>query len=257
VVASGDGLLLAILAQQSATQQYSSSVTYNGVAMTLVPNSQANSGGDSIEAYYMVSPPVGTATLAVHYAVNAAFFGGGAVSFQNVSATSPFYTAATAVVGSPANNNPAVTAAGAGGNDLYVGAYLNKDTVTGVAGANQTEILYSGTIISTATFGYDTIPGADTGAFSWTGSGTGQNVWAAFAIGLANSNPGTNIAPGAGSASLSSATGPSLVDGTIITPLTAKRREFEPCGKGRILMPKREIFLPPYMRKPVRPTLHV
>ncbi len=70
----------------SGTDLNISSVTYGGVAMTLVPNSTSTEGTSYLQGtalYYLLSPTVGTATVTVTYSGSVAERSGGSISLRN------------------------------------------------------------------------------------------------------------------------------------------------------------------------------
>lgn len=185
-VASGDTLLLVFVANyyNGGTLVSPDTFTYGGVSLTKLA-SQTGAGGSSLfeSVWYLISPAVGTATLAGTWTTNTT--GGLAdikvVPVSGAATSSTFGTAVPAH--STANNNPAVTATGSAGSvDLYFGSALNGIATTTSTGTGQTDVL-NGSLGggNTDSQVVSIIPGNDAGAFTWTGSGSlDVTHWAAI-----------------------------------------------------------------------------
>lgn len=89
-----------------------SSVTYNSVAMTIVPSSSKSIGQYTVVLYYLINPASGSNTVAVTFSGGVFDFGGGAVSFTGADQTTPLGTAATA---SGTSTTPSVAVTSASG----------------------------------------------------------------------------------------------------------------------------------------------
>jgi len=181
VVAGGDtGLLVFESNNTTAGGNLPSSVKYNGVSATYVSGSQSTDGAghDSCSIWYLAAPSTGTNSLVVTYSTSTS--GATFVIAVPASGIGSLGTPATANA-QGTNNNPAVTATGGVSGDVYVGMSYNQDSAQTTSGANQTNVknAANGNVSSYV----DQIPGVDTGAFSWTGSGTSANpYWAASAV---------------------------------------------------------------------------
>lgn len=77
-------------------------VTYNGVAMTLIPSSSGTNGGHTVAFYGLIAPTTGTNTVVVSASGTMTDLGAGAVSFTGAHQTTPFGTANTATGSSTA-----------------------------------------------------------------------------------------------------------------------------------------------------------
>lgn len=192
--AASDNLLIVKILSFSSTTIAFTSVQYNGVNLVHLAGSTASltSGGPSnfqTDIYYLTSPPTGSA-----YALQIIWSSGqgisaGALPVSGASTTSPFGTPGTAT--SAANNNPAVTATGASSSGFYVGCAIDGQATMTSTGTGQTQLATYASPGGNSGLGvtFDWIPGADAGAFTWTGSGTQWgNGWAAVGV---NVNPPT------------------------------------------------------------------
>lgn len=183
--ATSDDLLVVEIGAQGGTTGYPTftSVQYNGVAMTFLSGSSSqllNANYFSTYTYYMVNPPTGSA-----YALNIIFSlgqgGAVAIPISGVNTSTPFGTPVLA--SSSANNSAAITATGAGTNDLYIATAFNGIATMVHSGANQTNIAALNAFSSNSSITADSVPGVDPGVFSWTGSGTQwQNGWVASGV---------------------------------------------------------------------------
>jgi hypothetical protein len=174
-VATGDTVLLVFVGINYRNNPVvpPDSFTYGGVALTLKASVSVNATGFEVSVWTLENPPVGTATLVGTWTTNTAGGTGDVKAVPVSGAAGTFGAFVTAQ--STANNNPAVTAAGAsGGGDLYFGCALNGITITTSTGTGQTDVsnTAAGGSPPSNTFAVSTIPGSDTGAFTWTGSGT-------------------------------------------------------------------------------------
>jgi hypothetical protein len=209
-------------------------VTYNGVALTMVPGSfVANPGGNTMGSsiWYLLSPPTGSSlVLSVTYGSTLeGALGLAAIPLIGVNQSSPVGIAATATGNSI---TPAVTATGAGENDLYMGISGDLSATTIASGGSQTSLwtqISRGSVISAG----DSLPGSGSGAFSWT---VAISQWAASAVAFQASTG----APNAGALILAGQA-PQRIQGTRLTPGTAKIRD--KCREA-----VRSIFLPGWKR---------
>jgi hypothetical protein len=161
-------------------------MTYNSVAMTLA-GSYAFAGGAytvAVSLWYLANPPTGAAhAVASTYLSPPVFAAIAGIPVSGVNTAAPFGTAATA--SSTANINPAVTVTGGGANDVYLACTIDGTGTMTAAGANQTNLVAVNSLGggANASISMDKVPGANPGAFSWTGSGTlFVQSWAALGI---------------------------------------------------------------------------
>jgi hypothetical protein len=154
-------------------------VSYNGVALTMVPGSAAANTGTSMGSsiWYLLSPPTGSSlVLSVTYgSTTLGAVGLAAIPLIGVNQSSPVGTAAIAT---GTSTTPAVTPTGAGANDLYMGISGDLSATTISSGGSQTSLwtqISRGSVISAG----DSLPGSGSGAFSWT---VAISQWAASAV---------------------------------------------------------------------------
>lgn len=120
-----------------AAEDYSdnvTSITYNGVALTLI-GAHSRTFAGNVELWYLLNPPSGTYDVIVNYSSSCDFVCG-AVSLVNVNQTTPLGTVAVAD-GSTASSTVNVSTAST--NELVVDVTLSENqTIT--AGASQTQL---------------------------------------------------------------------------------------------------------------------
>jgi hypothetical protein len=172
-------------------------VTYNGVALTLIPGG-SSIGGTFFETsvWFLLNPPTGAAhTVTVNLPVSQGLIGGGAISLIGVDTTTPHGTAA---INSGSADPQNVTAVGGGANDLYVGTvhlfFVNYNST----GVNQTQRCSQINIGTSTSFSVDTIPGSSPVAFTWSIGGTAVQYAASAVVFLAASG-GSSFPPVPGS----------------------------------------------------------
>jgi hypothetical protein len=174
--------------------QHFTSVVWNSQSLSYLGQTYSTTDGVEMDVWYLLSPTPGTGTTVV--TAPSAFQGANSVAITSVplsgvnvsgGSAGAFGTLAsyTNTTGSPASVTP--TGVTAGGLWL-ASAQMNTSTIT-QTNANGTNLsVISGIIQST-----DWIPGIDSGAFTWTGSGGGNNFAQAngFAIlpGASTSGP--------------------------------------------------------------------
>lgn len=180
------------------------SVTYNGVAMTLLTSKIFNGTGNYIYVYYLLNPPSGTHTIAVATGTpNNNTQVGGATSWYNVDQTSPF---GNSVSSSGSSTSPSVTAS-TNTTQVVVDALGKSDgypsTQTISAGSGQTSYW-----TDTGNFGYDgggmsskSVVGANT-TMSWTLSPS--MPWGLIAIPINSNSAGNPLSISGALASLTS-----------------------------------------------------
>lgn len=176
--------------QTGSGTQIPSSVTYNGIALTLRASIN-DSGHIAGSIWTLANPPTGSS-----YVLSATYPNQCAVSYIGFvpvqAANNTYGTFATAT--SSANNNPAVTPTGAGVNDIYIGFAGNNDT-TQTNGGSQTNLASGNDISASSINGLccatgATLPGTGSGAFSWTGTGTSAGTsWVALGVALIAAPP--------------------------------------------------------------------
>lgn len=183
-----------VVGEEDWTSADVTGITYNGVALT--EKCSGNNGSSLYSGiWYLASPPTGSAYNLVISFASTSGIGATAVGASGVNTGSPFGTCASN--GGISSVNPSVTATGAGSNGVYIGIGATGDTTLTIAGANQTLVGTAQNNVNTImAFQMSSIPGVDTGAFSWTGSGTGGGTEAmAAAVALLPSGGSSNPPP--------------------------------------------------------------
>lgn len=154
-----------------------SSITWNGVAMTLVASAQNTSTGMRASLYRIINPPTAASSVVITWA--GAISGGYAVahSYNGVNQTTPFSNTATAFAAAGQAGPATVNCTSATGQVVVDAiAFADFDSSTATAGAGQTDV-GSG---AGATFwfgGGSREAGAATVTMSWTYAGSGGH-WA-------------------------------------------------------------------------------
>jgi hypothetical protein len=180
VTCAGSDNFLVVLIETFGSPTPVTAVTYNSVALTQLSLYEQPTGfGPALQLYYLASPTTGSAlSLSVTNTASACY--ATAIPFSGVNTSAPFGTVGPAF--STSNNNPAVTPTGGTSNDVYICQAINGVATSTVAGANQTS-LSALTVNGNTSFVTSYIPGVDTGAFSWTGSGTSDGAfWSAQGV---------------------------------------------------------------------------
>jgi hypothetical protein len=154
-------------------------VTYAGVAMTLVTGSGIINGQFASSIWYLMNPKHDSNNIVVTYPSSRVAAGASAIALVGVSTAAPVGTPTTASGSNVAT--AAVTATGGVSGGFYVGSVVVNATVIS-SGGGQTQQTHNQNIASTVSTSQDTIVGAGTGAFTWTGSGTTGSGWAATAV---------------------------------------------------------------------------
>lgn len=154
-----------------------SGITYNGVALTMVPGSSIiESGGFSESSIWTLSsPPTGTSyNVVITYGATITGYAAGATPLTGVNSIG---TPTTATGSYMAPSDPAVTAAGGVAGDLYIATTFAGSTVTTTGSSTE---LWNATPSGFGAAG-DSLPGSGSGAFTWTQSAT-ANSWTASAV---------------------------------------------------------------------------
>mgnify|MGYP005608499671 FL=1 len=108
-----------------------SAITYNSVAMTVVPSSTVSNGQYTVSFYRLIAPATGSNTVSVTFTGNVFDFKAGSVSFTGADQTTPLGTAVTATGSS---TTPSVTVTSATGEivlDTLVIVHSGTLTVDG------------------------------------------------------------------------------------------------------------------------------
>ena len=155
-----------------------SAVSYNSVAMTLVPSSTVSNGQYTVEWYYLINPATGSNTVSVTMTGSVWDIGIASISFTGAHQTTPY---GTPVTGTGSSTTPSVSVS-SGATEIVIDglAIVHGGTLT--VGAGQTQranaICGSGFIKHAAS----SETGAASTTMSWSNS-TSQ-VWAssAFAV---------------------------------------------------------------------------
>jgi hypothetical protein len=172
-----DRLLLVGVSLQYAT---AGSVTFNGVALTLVGRRQGGSAANDghAEIWSLIAPATGTGTIVVNVPSGDAIVGG-AVSFSGVDHTQPLGAFAGANGQSTA---PGVALPSASGEMVFGVLMWNHDWMPVVTGAGQTERWNRAKVspgFSDVAGAGSTAPGAPSVALSWT---VEEDSWAVAAV---------------------------------------------------------------------------
>jgi hypothetical protein len=170
-------LLLVGVSLQYAT---SSSVTYDGRALTLVGRRQGGSAANDgyVEIWSLVAPPAGTAEVVVTVPQGDAIVAG-AVSCTGVDQGAPL---GAFVAGHGQSTVPGVTVPSAPGDLVFAALMWNHDWMPVTAGAGQTELWNRPKVsvgYSDLTGAASTAAGAPSVAVSWT---TEDDSWAIGAV---------------------------------------------------------------------------
>ena len=158
-----------LLVRTSSYQAQPSSVTYNGVALSLEITGGPTAGNDNCAIYTMPSPPAGTADVVVNFAAArevvsqaAAIAGGNPLDVAGTGASG-------VVTGSPTSRDVTCEA---GGFAVDVVGMFNPGTMT--AGANQTQD-YAENNLGTQESGFGSSEsGTGTVTMSWSWTDTGR-----------------------------------------------------------------------------------
>ena len=153
-----------------------SAITYNSVAMTVVPSSTVSNGQYTVSFYRLIAPATGSNTVSITFTGNVFDFKAGSVSFTGADQTTPLGTAVTATGSS---TTPSVTVTSATGEivlDTLVIVHSGTLTVDGSQAQR-----WNGT----GGFGFikgggSTEAGASSTTMSWSNS-TSQN-WAIVGV---------------------------------------------------------------------------
>lgn len=154
-----------------------SAVSYNSVAMTLIPGSDVANGQYHVEWYYLISPATGSNTVSV--STTGGFFDIGvtSISFTDAHQTTPY---GTPVTGTGTSTTPSVTVASGATEIVLDGIVIvHGGTLTVGAGQTQRTNEICGGFIKHAA---STETGAASTTMSWSNSSS--QVWAssAFAV---------------------------------------------------------------------------
>lgn len=149
-----------------------SSITYNSVAMTLVPSSTATNGQYTAALYYLTDPTTGSNTISVTFTGSVFDFGGVALSVTGADQSTPLGTANTA---SGTSTTPSVTITSASG-ELVLDTLIIAHSGTLTVGGSQTQRWNAITGGGFIKGGASTEDGAASVTMSWSNS-TSQD-WA-------------------------------------------------------------------------------
>lgn len=169
-------------------------VSYNGVAMTLVPGSGSNwattTGGSSL--WYLTKLLNGGPFDGLSHQVSITYadtLNGQVTTLQGFDAVNQSAPFGVAAINQATSGSPSVTAAGAGSNDIYLGVALSGATASlSPLGTGQQQLTLG---TSRGSFGVslDSIPGTNTGAFSWKAGSSGSWETAGVALFAAPAQP--------------------------------------------------------------------
>lgn len=168
-----------------------SGVTYNSVAMTLVPSSGTNNGSYYVEQWYLIAPSTGANNIVVSVSGNGPFeLSAGAVSWTDAHQTTPLGTAQTATGVSTA---PSVTvSSGAGEYVMDTLILIHSGTLS--VGSAQTSRWNDIGAAGFTKYAGSTEPGDSSTIMSW--SNTTPQDWAITAV---NIKPVTAVSSGSSS----------------------------------------------------------
>ena len=163
------------------------SVTYGGVAMTLVGENISN-GNAKVHIYKMVNPPTGTANVVVNF--DAAPDKGavvGVITYSGVDQTSPLGTFNSA---SNTSSSPSITVSSTTGDLVFDVMTMRSKTLDGL-GSGQTQRWNLTTSGEIKGGGGSTKAGASSVTMSWTPSGSAD--WAQAGVSIKPAASVTNV----------------------------------------------------------------
>jgi pectate lyase len=151
------------------------SITYNGIAMTAVPNSAATAGSstlDKSQLFYLLNPPAGAHTVAVTFGGSVNGVSAGSISLSGVAQSAPTAAAInTATSGTAISANIAVSTAGSW---LVDAANSGAGNATLTPGASQTKRWGVGQSNSGGAGSTESVSSSGTASVSWTASSGSQ-----------------------------------------------------------------------------------
>lgn len=191
---TGADCLVAVFAWSETTPDAApSSVTYNGVAMTLIYN-QITAGGANgrVAMYQLVAPASGSHTLQATLPTNADELQLVGQPLVGVNQATP--------VGTPVSTNglttdPSVTVGSASGELVIDGAYIidtGTATPTMAVGAGQTQIANISANATVVRLGVSREDGAASVTMSWTTNGV-HDQWASGAVSFQAAPPASPV----------------------------------------------------------------
>lgn len=169
---SGSDRLLLVLIAHYYLDDVVSGVTYNGDALTAVPNGEDNNGQFNITLYYMVAPDTGSNTVSVSTTGSVYDIGMIAMSFTGADQSTPLGTAVTATGSS---TTPSVNISSASG-EIVVDGLIIVHSGTLTVGADQTQRVNTNTANAFIKYASSTESGVSSTTMSWSNS-TSQD-WA-------------------------------------------------------------------------------
>lgn len=177
-------LVLLVGSDNGTVAQDPSTLTVNGVSLLsnlIVKNTFTSNGRFTLGAYYLPTPPTGSALPVVCTTTNGnTSIGWVALPMNGVNLVSPIGNTNSAV---GSTGVPSVTATGGTANDIYVGSLITRATPITPAGGNQTNLknIPNLNLGSLDALSVDSILGINAGAFGWTHT-SNDTVRLAFAI---------------------------------------------------------------------------
>jgi hypothetical protein len=192
-----------------------SSITYNGVALTKVPNAQTNCPAKCREElWYLLNPASGTHAITVTTSASGPV-NAGAATYYNVDQTNPLGTAVTAA---GTSSTPAITVSGTTTNQLIVDCLADTGTALTVT-SGQTQ-LWNQSANGMTGASSSKVGSATSTTLGW--SSTTGDQWAEASVAL---NPATiqaspTTAPTSGTKTATIATSPSSGTLTVNAPTT-------------------------------------
>jgi len=186
-VSSGNNRLLVVgIVSEDATpaDQIISSVKFNGVSMTLVPDSTKSRGNASsglrTDLYYMLNPPVGTFTVLITYNGSVSYRVGGAISLRNIKQQVP-EAVITNSASSATTISTNITVPNAGAWIVDVVGHSNSGSFTTSTSTERWD-RNSGSHTGAGSTKAVSSPGSNTVSWTYSGSsGTAIHSLAAFA----------------------------------------------------------------------------
>lgn len=153
-----------------------SALTYNGVALTVVPSSTVTIGQYTSTLYSLIAPDSGSNTVSITFTATVYDFGAGAIAFSGAHQTTPLGTAATA---SNTSTTPSVNVTAASG-ELVIDTLTIVHTGTLTVGADQTQRWNGVSSIGHIKYASSSEDGVATTTMSWSNS-TSQ-AWALSSV---------------------------------------------------------------------------
>jgi len=173
-IGSGSNRILAVTTASRQGTLPPSSVTYNGVSLTMVRSDIAD--GSLASIWYLINPPIGTYTVSVTMPAGNVFQGNG-ISLFNVNQASPVDANAgtTGTSVTPMSVNLTTNTA----NTWIIDVEIKRITETLTMTSMTNRVERENTSVASFTSGVSTVgPAVSAGSYLMHWTGTGSNPWA-------------------------------------------------------------------------------